>query len=294
MSRAPSISLGIDPQTSAEQSVILRLCRRHWPRPAWRAKDLAATSQREGMRLVELASYRGVGIVLLDESTAMRTGTYKSLDGCISTALCRLQGIRRAVMSSGANGGIALTDYAARTGLETFFFCPASTLYKIGAGQFQRPQAHLIAVDGPDRRVKEAARQFAGLLELPIIPPLEWRMLSASCRGLFLAEQIQSRGRHISWFVQTVCAAYGPIGIYQTFRRLVAGGQLEAGAVPRFLGVQQAGLSPLVDAWTAQRTTLPPLVSTSSGRRSHRAHAVQCASGRDLPVAVQPARPLGR
>ncbi|MBY0523243.1 MAG: pyridoxal-phosphate dependent enzyme [Gemmataceae bacterium] len=254
--------LAIDAHVSAEQSVVLRYA------PAIASdqlsqEDLAATSQREGARLIELPSYRGVQLFVLDESTGMRTGTYKSLDGCIGTAMCRRQGVRRAVFSSGANAGIALTDYAARTGLETFFFCPASTLYKLDADLCRRPSAHLIAVDGPDRCVKEAARHFAGLLQVPVIPSLEWRMISASCRGLFLAEQIRATVRRFSWFVQTVCAAYGPIGIYRTLHDRAAKGWLDPAAIPRFLGVQQAGLSPLVDAWAVRQTVLPPMTSSA-------------------------------
>lgn len=254
MSPTATASLAIDRHVPAAQSIVLRYASTLAGAGLTRA-DLAATSQREGARLLELPSYRGVQLYLLDESSCMRSGTYKSLDGCISTALCRRQGIGRAVFSSGANAGIALTDYAARTGLETFFFCPASTLYKLDARLFQRRGAHLVAVAGADRRVKEAARIFARLTATPLIPTLDWRMLSASCRGLFLAEQVQEVGP-FDWFVQTVCAAYGPIGIYRALNGLVSGGQLDAASLPRFLGVQQAGLAPLVDAWSAQQSTL--------------------------------------
>lgn len=254
MSSITTAVLAIDRRIPAAQSIVLRYAASLTGAELTHA-DLAAVSIREGARLIELPTYRGVRLSLLDESTCMRSGTYKSLDGCISTALCRRRGIDRAVFSSGANAGIALTDYAARTNLETYFFCPVSTLYKLDGRLFRRSKAHLIAVAGADRRVKEAARIFARLTETPLIPTLDWRMLSASCRGLFLAEQLQER-EPFAWFVQTVCAAYGPIGIYQTLHGLVTAGQLDAGALPRFLGVQQAGLAPLVDAWTARQLTL--------------------------------------
>ena len=246
----------VNPDVDSRDSVVRRYA------PALGAsglteKDLAATSQREGMRLLELPTFRGVRLLLFDETTRMKTGTYKSLDGCFSTALCMKHGYRQVVFSSGANAGIALTDYGGAAGLETYFFCPATTLYKLDASLFQRANAHLIAVHGSDRTVKEAARTFAHRLGAPVIPHLEWRLWSATCRGLFLAEQMQTRDSPMHWFSQSVCAAYGPIGVYRTFAALVDAGQLSARSIPKFLGIQQAGLSPMVQAWTEGRSSLP-------------------------------------
>lgn len=227
-------------------------------------EDLLACSQREGLRMLDLGTYEGVRLFVLDETTGMKTGTYKSLDGCISSAMCRKLGIRRAAFSSGANTGLALTDYAAKIGLESFFFCPTDTLYKLDGGLFERPSAHLIAVDGgaADRRVKEAARLFAEALEIPLIPPLEWRMLSTACRGLFIAEWILAHDHARPWLTQAVCAGYGPIGAYQVLRGLAEAGRLDPGRIPRFMGFQQAALCPMVRAWQAGRSDLAASTST--------------------------------
>ena len=256
MNEAAAFKLDVDPDFGADQSVALRYARGLCAADLGR-EHLLATSQREGVRLLELPGYRGVKFYLLDETTCMKTGTYKSLDGCVTTALCRSLGITRAVFSSGANTGIALTDYGARAGIETFFFCPESTLYKVDAALFERPTAHLIAVRGPDSSVKEAAKLFAESIGLPLIPQVEWRMLSASFRCLFIAEQMLSCGYSFSWFAQAVCAAYGPIGIYQALARLVASGQLERCRIPAFMGIQQAGLCPIASAWAKRHAVLP-------------------------------------
>jgi len=108
----------VDERYSAECSVVLRYA------PALLdGTDVLATSRQEGIRILDLGSWRGVNLKLLDESSLMASGTYKSLDGCLSTALCRKEGIQRAVFSSGANAGSALSLYGATTGLESFFFC---------------------------------------------------------------------------------------------------------------------------------------------------------------------------
>ncbi len=241
----------VDERYSADKSIALRYA------PALLdGVELADISRREGVRILDLGQWRGVNLKLLDESSWMASGTYKSLDGCLSTALCRKEGIRRVVFSSGANAGAALSLYGAATGLESFFFCPAGNLHKLDGALFDRPTAHLIAVEGSDRRVKQAAKRMAERLGAPVIPTLEWRMLSAGCRGMFLAEQILRHGQRFDWLAQAVCAGYGPLGIYRVF------GRLPAPTVPRFLAVQQAGLCPIVSAWQQHRETLPPLTGT--------------------------------
>ena len=261
MNQATDLRLDIAPEFGAEQSVALRYAR-GLPLADRASECLFAASQREGLRLLDLQAYHGVRFCLLDETTCMRTGTYKSLDGCLTTAMCRSLGITQAVFSSGANTGIALTNYAARVGMETFFFCPENTLYKTDGELFDRPRSHLIAVQGPDRTVKEAAKLFAGLMNLPIVPQPEWRMLSAAFRCFFIAEHMVKHGRRFSWFSQAVCAAYGPIGIYRAFQQLASAGQIDRQSIPAFLGVQQDGLCPIVSAWAERLAVLPPTAPT--------------------------------
>jgi hypothetical protein len=52
-------------------------------------------------------------------------------------------------------------------------------------------------------------------------------------------------GRRYDHLVQSISAAFGPIGIYQVLRSGGAG----VGPLPRFIGVQQAANCPMVQAW---------------------------------------------
>jgi threonine synthase len=244
----------VDQRYSAERSVVLR-----YAPTLSGGLDVLVTSRREGIRVLDLGEWRGVTLKLLDESSLMASGTYKSLDGCVSTALCLKEGIRRAVFSSGANAGAALTLYGAAIGLESFFFCPTSNLNKLDGAIFDRAGAHLIAVEGSDRRVKRAARFMAERLGAPLIPTLEWRLLAAGFRGSFIAEQILWHQQQFDWLVHSVCAGYGPLGIYGVFDQLAG---LNKARIPKLLAVQQAGLCPMVSAWEQHREMLPPLTDT--------------------------------
>ncbi|MCX7886031.1 MAG: pyridoxal-phosphate dependent enzyme [Verrucomicrobiae bacterium] len=246
------MKFAVDGRFTAEQSIALRYAA--FLDGALTTDELRANSLREGVRILDLGEWHGVRLKLLDESSWMASGTYKSLDGCLSAAFCRKRGIRRVVFSSGANTGVALTIYGALAGLETFFFCPAANFSKLDGTIFDRAGAHLVAVEGSDRRVKQAARLAAARLDAPQVPTLEWRLLSAGLRGMFLAEQVIRHGQRFDWLAQAVCAGYGPLGIYRVFEKLA----LER--APRFLAVQQAGLCPIVNAWQRRCETLPPLV----------------------------------
>jgi flavin reductase (DIM6/NTAB) family NADH-FMN oxidoreductase RutF/threonine synthase len=245
MTKAPLF----DPDYSAESSTPLR----YWSGALsshLTREDLSATTQTEGMRILELGEYRDVRLFLLDETTRMKSGTYKSLDGCVTTAFCRKLGFTRVTFSSGANAGCALTHYGSRAGLETFFFCPAATLFKLNGKLFESPRTHLIAVEGSDRRVKEACRLFSELQDVPLIPKLEWRLAASGVRGFFIAEKMMERNHGFHWLAQAICAGFGPIGLYTALQSLSANQVIARNWIPRFLGVQQEGLSPIADAWS--------------------------------------------
>jgi threonine synthase len=227
---------------------------------------LRDASIREGFRMIPLTPYRGVELLLLDESTCMKTGTYKSLDGCVTGAFCKSLGYNRIAFSSGANTGTALVEYATRLGIETFFFCPTTTLYKIRGELFESELSHLICVEGTDRDVKRSAGQFGEITGIPVVPALEWRLRAAEIRGMYLAEQFRSCDLKIDWLVQAICAGFGPIGIYQTLSKLSKSGELRADSIPAFLGIQQSALSPIAEAWKSGESSIsrPSSWNTSS------------------------------
>jgi hypothetical protein len=116
-------------------------------------------------------------------------------------------------------------------------------------------------VEGSDRVVKDAAAHFSTLTGFAQVPQIEWRFISAGYRALFVSEAMQQMSRGFSWFTQSVCAGYGPIGFYRLLTTLSSSGKIRNDWVPKFLGIQQAGLSPIVSAWNQQYDSLPPLTT---------------------------------
>lgn len=207
---------------------------------------LLECSIREGARIVQLVTYKGVTIHILDETSWMATGSLKSIDGCLTTSLCRMEGVGRIAFESGGNTGSALTLYGQRAGLETFFFCPLDNLDLLDSRLFTDPRAHLIGVK--DRgSVKELTALFAKTADIRHVPDKSWRYAAAIFRGLFILEHLLSVSEY-DWISQTVSAAFGPIGIYSVLKTF----QGEVRELPRFLGIQQEANCPMFKAWQSK------------------------------------------
>ena len=58
-------------------------------------QHLLECSIREGARIVQLLTYKGVTVHILDETSWMATGSLKSIDGCLTASLCRMEGVER-------------------------------------------------------------------------------------------------------------------------------------------------------------------------------------------------------
>jgi len=247
----------VDAGYSPEESVVLRYrnafefgttAEEDGDYKAW----LQETSLKEGARIFPLFHYRGVDICILDETSLMFTRTLKSIDGCVSIAMCKLRGYDRVIFESGGNTGTALTEYGQRAGLETFFFCPEENLSLLNSKTFEPDHAHLISVEKPGM-VKEAAKHFEKMNGLKHIPETEWRYNASVFRGFFVLEHMLGNGR-FDWLVQTVSAAFGPIGIYRVFQEFRG----DIGEAPRLLGVQQKVNCPMYESWKSNKASLEP------------------------------------
>jgi threonine synthase len=253
----------LDPSYPAHSNAVLRYGPALFPESLM--NSVRRVSIKEGFRLVPLEPYRGVRLFLLDEATCMHTGTYKTLDGCVTIALAAEKGYSKIACSSGANAGCALAEYGRLAGIETYFFCPATTLYKLSPDLFHGNGNHLISVEGSDRRVKSAAGFFSERSGVPLVPELDWRIMASGIRGMFLAETMKTRGEGFDWFVQAICAGFGPIGLYRVLLKAAADGFLNGCSLPSFLGVQQAALAPIAEAWARGEETLAHPAQWKSG-----------------------------
>jgi threonine synthase len=254
--------LTVDPRHDPARSVVLRYL------PALRFPEMdgqegrlreliARCSIAEGMRVFPLLAYAGVELHVLDETSAMHTGTLKSIDGCVTMAACVTNGYRRVVFETGGNTGVALAAYGKRAGVETFCVVPEENLRLLDSGTFAGEGTHLIAVQDPGL-VRPVAERLADRFGIARVPRVPWRIMASRFRGCFVLEQLLG-GAAFSHFVQTISAAFGPIGIYDVLAQ-------HGAAEPTFVGVQQAENCAMFRAWQAQSADVPttPVRSTAA------------------------------
>jgi len=188
----------------------------------------------------------------------METGTYKDLDACLTVAIALANGVERLVLSSGGNLGYSLARYASNVGLEVIAFQPATTLYKLDPSVYASDKVRLISVDLPERDVKDLALRFAEHYALLQVPDPRWRFAASSARAMFLLENVLHLEADVPHLAQTVCAGYGPVGIFKCFSALAAEGLIQDNRIPSFLGFQQHANAPMVKAWREGRREISP------------------------------------
>ena len=237
------IDRGVDPAESVVRryAPALRLPEEHAPEEDFRAL-LEKCSIAEGIRWFPLCTFEGVAIDVLDETSRMRTGTLKSIDGCVTTAACLARRYARIVFETGGNTGMALAAYGQRAGLETFCVVPEENVALLDSRVFAHGSTRLIAVGDP-AMVRPTAERLSERYDVPRVPRPTWRHLASRFRGSFVLEQLL-RGERWTHFVQTISAAFGPIGIYDALN----GHDVPT---PTFIGVQQAENCAMFTAWRA-------------------------------------------
>lgn len=221
-------------------------------------EDFQAVSLKEGARIHKFINYKDVSIYIVDESTMMSGGTFKTLEACLTIALCKKKGYNKIAFSSGANVGSALTIYGQKAGIETFFFHPKTTSWKLDRSLFQSSITHLISVDKQEKEVKKTALLFAEMSGARHVPELEWRLPATGLRAFFIFEYTLKNKIKFDWISQAVCAGYGPIGFYNIAKKLIRERIINRETVPRFLGIQQEALSPMVKAWQNRHSRILP------------------------------------
>ena len=192
------------------------------------------TSILEGVGIYPLIDYKGVKIRILDETSRMASGTFKSIDACLSIAISKSQGIKELVFESGGNTGTAFSLYAAMLKMRTFLVVPLANVSLLSKGSFLKPYNYIVAVRNP-QDTKVVSEKISKMVSGHRIPNLEWRYLAATFRGYRILEYLIEK-QDIDWFSQTVSAGFGPIGIY----KVLNANRESLYKMPRFLGIQQA------------------------------------------------------
>jgi threonine synthase len=209
-------------------------------------RSMAAVSIAEQMRIAGPAlDYRGVQIDLLDESSLMHTGTFKSSLAAVAVADALARGRAGFVTVSAGNTAQAMAAYAAPHGLECFLFVTAVSHYKLDRRLLAHPNVHLFEIDRPEQELKRLGAAFGRRAAVLTLPTPEQQLTGNKVRALYLAGQHREGRPRYDWIAQSLSGGFGPLGFYEGIAELAARGHWPAGAAPALLGVQQEGNCPL-------------------------------------------------
>lgn len=243
----------IYPQVNAEDSIILRYCKSF--QPAIDLGLLKSTSIREGCRILGPIGCNGTNIFILDMASLMADGNFKSSVACISIARSIEQGARELVVCSSGNTGTSVARYSKHKRLKAHIFIPKMSSYKFDFSVIDEKLHHVKIIDKPEWEVHAYAQAFARENRFPLVPSTEYQLESNSCRAMFVLEYMQENDIAFDWTSQAISGGHGPVGFYKKLYSLVNDG-LQVSKVPGFIGVQQAGICPMYNAWISSRDYL--------------------------------------
>ncbi len=243
----------VDASVSPEESIVLRYCKSFSPKID--IQLLESVSIREGCLIVGPVEYCGVNIFVLDMASYMADGNFKSSVACTSIARCLEQGAHGLVTCSSGNTASAVARYTKEHNLKTHIFMPKTSAYKFDFSLLKEGIHEVEILDKPEWEINSAAREFARSNSLPFVPSNEHQLEANSCRTLFVLEYMLETGTSFHWVSQAVSGGHGPAGFYKKLYSLMKEG-LELDSVPGFIGVQQAGVCPMYNAWSNGRSHL--------------------------------------
>ncbi len=242
------------PRISAEDSIILRYHKSFIPNIDFQL--LQDVSLREGCRITGPVDVNGVNLFILDMASLMADGNFKSTVACMAVARSIQQGVRRLVVCSSGNTAGAMARYCRDKDIKLDIFIPRLSSYKFDYSVLDRKNHTLWIIDKPEWGVRSTAEAFAHDNGLLLVPSLGHQADANACRSFFVLEYMMKNNLVFDWAAQAVSGGHGPVGFYKKLYLLAEDGIIQTEIIPGFIGVQQAGICPMHNAWISGRSYL--------------------------------------
>lgn len=252
--------MALDPGNEQDRQAIFTLGEGHTPLLPWADHALARKHGFDLWIKDEGRSRPGYG--------ANPTGSFKDRGMAMVVSMARRFGIEKLAVPTQGNAGDSLSEYAARAGLSAVIAMPDNTpmpiLGKVAAYTQLHPKIRLELVSGTIREAGELIKEKylpQGYFSVATFQEPGWRIDGKKTLGLELAEPAAA-GNDNGWHLPDVIVypaggGTGILGMWKAFQELRALGLVD-GPMPRFVAVQSAATSPLVDAIAAGETDTTP------------------------------------
>ena len=203
----------------------------------------------------ELARTMGVAAFLIKDDGRLPTGSFKDRASAIAVSRAREAGYTEVACASTGNAASSLAGMAANAGLRAHIFVPARAP-EAKVAQLLIYGADVLLVEGSYEDAydlcMEAAREFGWFNRNCAINP--YLVEGKKTCGLEVGEQLGSDPP--DWVAVSVGDGCTIAGIWKGLKEMHRFGVLSR--LPRLLGVQAAGASPIARAYAAGRETVEP------------------------------------
>ncbi len=196
-----------------------------------------------------LGDQLGAEAVWVKDEAANPTGSFKARGLAAAVTRAAAAGVRRFVLPTAGNAGVAAAAYGARAGVPVRVYAPRSTPAPL-LGQMRAFGADLVTVEGHIGDCGALARAHAaetGAFDLSTLRE-PYRIEGKKTLGLEIAEQLGWRLPAV--IVYPAGGGTGLIGMWKVFTELLEAGWVR-GVMPRLFAVQSQGCAPVVRAFEA-------------------------------------------
>ena len=175
------------------------------------------------------------------------TGSFKDRGMTVATTIAKALGARAVVVASTGNTAASASAYAARAGLKSFVLVPSGGVARGKLVQAIAYGAIVVEVEGffddALRAVLDVVERTRVLYPLNSFNP--WRLEGQKTLAFEVVEQLGWKVP--DWVVVPVGNAGNIYAIWKGFKELYTHGLIDS--LPRMVGVQAEGASPLVKTW---------------------------------------------
>jgi threonine synthase len=226
-----------------------RMWRWHEFLPVFDSRNIISLGEGDTpiLALDHLQKKNGMSHLYLKDESTNPTHCFKARGLAAAISKARELGIKRIILPSAGNAGVALATYAAFAGISSCVIVPEETPAE-NIRQIQLTGAKLLKVKGTISDAGKLARQMAeseGWFDASTFRE-PYRLEGKKVMGFEIAEWLSYELPDV--IIYPTGGGTGLVGIWKAFQELLELGWLKTGKLPRMVAVQSTGCASVIRA----------------------------------------------
>lgn len=178
------------------------------------------------------------------------TGTFKDLAGSVVASVLKENGIKKYVVASTGNVGVAYARYLSDAGISLYAFIPENSS-KAQEAEISCFGQQVFRVKGDYSQAKELAREFSQKFKITLAAG-NYDPMRIEAKKTMVYEWLRLMPKFPTVYVQALSGGTGPLGIAKSCKEIAGTGLFDK--MPRFILTQTDKCSPMADAWAKAKS----------------------------------------